>query len=377
MRDRKRLLVSAGEHSGDLRAGALIGELKKRIPGLQLKGIGGSSLQALGLASEFDLKQLSVMGFVEVLKHLPFFMRVMKRMELLLDQWEPDRLLLIDYPGFNLRLAARAAQRGIPTTYYISPQVWAWGGGRVKRIVDSVDQMLVLFRFEVEFYRRFGLAAEFVGHPLVDELAAYKSSTTFREDFGLGSEQRILSLLPGSRMQEVNAHLPVLLETARRVPDLVPIVGLAPGIPDAILKTSDIRRTRHIHDLLAHSHLAVAASGTVTLEAALLRTPMIVVYKTGRLSGVAARFIIRLPYVAMVNVVAGKMVVPEYLQGRLKPELLVEQIKMLAGNEDRLQAMRHELSLVAAALGPKGASARAAELLAEKLVGSADVTGVT
>jgi lipid-A-disaccharide synthase len=231
--------------------------------------------------------------------------------------------------------------------------------------------MLVLFRFEVDFYRRHGLDAEFVGHPLVDELARCSPSRTFREDLGLGSEERILGLLPGSRMPEVHAHLPVLLETARRVRDLVPVVGLAPGVPDTVMGTKGVRQTRHIHDLLTHASLIVAASGTVTLEAALFQTPMIVVYKTGLLSGLAARLLIRLPYVAMVNIVAGKMVVPEYLQGRFKPDILAEQIQTLVASEDRMQTMRRELSLVAAALGPGGASARAAQLLSRKLAGVA------
>jgi lipid-A-disaccharide synthase len=170
-------------------------------------------------------------------------------------------------------------------------------------------------------------------------------------------------------MQEVKAHLPVLLETAKRVPGLVPVVGLAPGIPDEVVSTSGdgVRLTRHIHDLLAHAVLVVAASGTVTLEAALLQSPMIVVYKTGLLSGLAARLLLRLPYVAMVNVVAGKMVVPEYLQGRCRPDLLAEQVRMLVSSEERLRSMRHELALVAEALGPRGASARAAQTLAQEL----------
>jgi lipid-A-disaccharide synthase len=371
MAESKRLLVSAGEHSGDLRAGALIAELKTRIPELELRGIGGSSLEALGLRSEFELNRLSVMGFMEVLRHLPFFIHVMNRMESLLDEWKPHRVLLVDYPGFNLRLAARAAKRKIPTTYYISPQVWAWGGGRMRRIAETIDQMLVLFHFEVDFYRRHGLKAEFVGHPLVDEVARYSPMRAFREDLRLDPGQRILGLLPGSRTQEVHAHLQVLLETAERVPDLVPVVGLAPGVPDTLLGIHGVRCTRRIHDLLAQATLIVAASGTVTLEAALFQTPMIVVYKTSFVSGLAARLLIRLPYVAMVNIVAGKMVVPEFLQGRCRPDLLAEQIQTLVSNEDRLQAMRRELSRVAVGLGPGGASARAALSLA-RMLGSPD-----
>lgn len=362
-----RLLVSAGEHSGDLRAGAVLAELKRDVTDLQIRGLGGDSLQASGLCSEFDLNQLSVMGFVEVLKRLPFFIGVMRRMETLLDEWNPHRVLLVDYPGFNLRLASKAAKRGIPVTYYISPQIWAWGKGRIRRIVKSVQQMLVLFEFEAALYERHGMEAEFVGHPLVDEISDYRQNPGFLQNLEVQATDRVVGLLPGSRMQEVRAHLPILLETAAGLDGITPVVGLAPGIPKETVSRGDIRITRDIHGLLEHAYLVVAASGTVTLEAALFQTPMIVVYKTGLLSGLIARLLIDLPYVAMANVVAGRMVVPEFLQTRCKPDLLVREIRDLLECENRRNTMRHDLAAVAQALGPPGASVRAAQAIARQL----------
>ncbi len=362
-----KLLVSVGERSGDLRAGALISELKKLVPGMTMKGLGGDSLHSQGLRSEYDIQKLSVVGFTEVVRHLQFFMGVMSRMETLLDHWRPDRVLLVDYPGFNLRLAGRAAKRGIPVTYYISPQVWAWGGGRVRQIKKTVDQMLVLFPFEKEFYENRGIDSEFVGHPLVDEVAPSLSHEAFTSQMGLEFGQRIIGLFPGSRMQEVRSHLPIMLEALSMVQDVAPIVGLAPGIDDSSLRDSGIRTTRAIYDLLAFSSLAVVASGTITLEAALLRTPIIVVYKTTGLSAFIARRLIKVPFVAMPNIVAGKLIVPELLQDRFRSDILTQEIGTLIGDKVRMGRMKDDLTSVAGSLGPHGASGMAARAVASRL----------
>lgn len=362
-----RLLVSAGERSGDLRAAGLLRELAPLVNGISLKGLGGDALGQLGLKSEYDLHRLSVVGFVEVIKHLPFFAGVMKRMEQLMDEWKPDRLLLVDYPGFNLRLASKASKRGIPVTYYISPQIWAWGAGRIKRIESSIDQMLVLFQFEEALYRSAGVSVEYVGHPLVDEAVAPESSEMLRHKLGLTREQPILGLLPGSRMQEVKRHLPALAEAAHMVPEFTPVVGLAPEVDKAIFEEFGLHATGDIYTLFASATCAVIASGTATLEAALLGTPMVVVYRTNPLSALLARKLIKIPYVAMVNVVADRMIVPEYLQDRFTPINVAHAVQELVNSPDRVATMKTELSIVARALGAGGASRRAAAAVASRL----------
>ncbi len=361
-----RLVVSAGERSGDLRAGALVEALRDRIPHLELRGLGGPRLASCGLASEVPLERLAVMGFFEVMRDLPFFARLLKRMEELLRSWRPHRLLLVDYPGFNLRLARRAAALGIPVTYYICPQFWAWGRGRVHALRATVDQMLVLFDFEAQMLREHGIDALHVGHPLVDEARPSLSPQDFRAQLGAGAGP-ILALLPGSRLQEVRRHVGVMAEVARRVPDMVPVLGLAPQI-DPSMVPRGIVWTRLVYDLLASCEVAVVASGTATLEAALLGVPMVVVYRTHPLSAFLARRLLTIPYVAMVNVVARRMIVPECLQADFTPERVSAEVRRLREVPDALATMRHDLSEVAARLGPPGASARAADALAQRLL---------
>jgi lipid-A-disaccharide synthase len=378
------LLVVAGEASGDLHGARLLAELRRLVPGLRAFGLGGTELRAAGLDAVADSSEVAVVGVVEVLKVLPRVRQVFAALLAAADRRRPRAAVLIDFPDFNLRLAGRLARRGIPVIYYISPQVWAWRRGRVRTIARRVDLMLVLFPFEVEFYRRSGVRAVHVGHPLVDEVPRLPSA--WDRELAAGEPYR-LALLPGSRRGEVEALLPAMLGAAARVAAELPVaVSLirAPGIPEEVLaehveafrrRTAGGRgqelpvrvESADRFGAIADSHLALCASGTATLEVGLLGTPMIVLYRLARWSYLLARLLVRLPNFAMVNLVLGREVVPELLQGEAEPERIgAEAVRLLADGEARAR-MRAGLAELRPRLGEGGASARAACQVAEVL----------
>ncbi|HLY54372.1 MAG TPA: lipid-A-disaccharide synthase, partial [Stellaceae bacterium] len=319
----EELLMVAGEASGDLHGARLLAELRRLVPGLRAFGLGGAELRAAGLETVADSSEVAVVGVVEVLKVLPRVRQVFAALLAEVDRRRPRAAVLIDFPDFNLRLAGRLARRGIPVIYYISPQVWAWRRGRVRTIARRVDEMLVLFPFEEEFYRRSGVRAVHVGHPLVDEVPRLPSAWD-REP--VAGEPYRLALLPGSRRSEVEALLPAMLAAAARVAAELPVavtIVRAPGIPEALLAEHvEAFRRRGAAErglpvrvesddrfgAIAGSHLALCASGTATLEVGLLGTPMIVLYRLARWSYLLARMLVRLPNFAMVNLVLGREV---------------------------------------------------------------------
>lgn len=343
----------------------MVSALKDHVPNLHLRGLGGEHLAGCGLISEVALDKLAVMGFAEVIRLIPFFFRLLGRLTRIFRTWQPDRVLLVDYPGLNLRLARKAKRMGIPVTYYVSPQVWAWGSGRILTIRDTVDQMLVLFDFEKTLYDEAGVDAVHVGHPLVDEVAPTMTAHSFRREVRL-DDRPLLALLPGSRPQEVRRHLPVMIRAAAMVEGVSPVVGLAPGIDPAGIP-APVPWTHRVYDLLACADAAVVASGTATLEAALLGTPLVVVYRTHALNALLARRILTIPYVAMANVVAGRQIVPECLQGEFTPPRVAAEVTRILRNDAVRQQMRRDLKDVARRLGPPGASMRAAQVLASRL----------
>jgi lipid-A-disaccharide synthase len=378
----EQLLVVAGETSGDLHGARLLAELRLLVPGLTAFGLGGPELRAAGLEAVADSSEVAVVGVVEVLKVLPRVRQVFAALLAEVDRRRPRAAVLIDFPDFNLRLAGRLARRGVSVIYYISPQVWAWRRGRVRTIARRVDLMLVLFAFEVEFYRRSGVTAVHVGHPLVDEVPRLPSAW----DRGLAAgEPHRLALLPGSRRGEVEALLPVMLQAAARLAARLPVaVSLirAPGIPEAMLAAhveafrlggaaARALPVRVVSEdrfgAIADSHLALCASGTATLEVGLLGTPMVVLYRLARWSYALARLLVRLPNFAMVNLVLGREVVPELLQGEAEPERIAAEALRLLADREALKRVRAELAELRPRLGAGGASARAARQVAEML----------
>jgi lipid-A-disaccharide synthase len=393
----EELLMVAGEASGDLHGARLLAELRRLVPGVRAFGLGGAELRAAGLDAVADSSEVAVVGVVEVLKVLPRVRQVFAALLAEVDRRRPRAAVLIDFPDFNLRLAGRLARRGIPVIYYISPQVWAWRRGRVRTIARRVDEMLVLFPFEEEFYRRSGVRAVHVGHPLVDEVPRLPGA--WEREPAAGEPYR-LALLPGSRRSEVEALLPAMLAAAARVAAELPVAVTlirAPGIPEALLSehvaafrrrsAGDVGRqgrqgaagsggggelpvrveSEDRFGAIADSHLALCASGTATLEVGLLGTPMIVLYRLARWSYLLARLLVRLPNFAMVNLVLGREVVPELLQGEAEPERIGAEALRLLGDPEARARVRAGLAELRPRLGEGGASARAAREVAEVL----------
>ncbi len=373
-----RIMIIAGEVSGDLHGGQLVAELRARVPELDIYGIGGDRMAARGVDLVHHVRDLSFMGVAEVLLHLPFIRSVMRGLTALLDTRRPDLVVLIDYPGFNLRFARQAKRRGIPVVYYVSPQVWAWGRGRVRKIRRLVARMLVILPFEQQFYRDRGIPALYVGNPLIELAAPSLSPDAFRAGMGLDATRPLVGLLPGSRGQEVEAILPVMLATCRMLreqePSLQFVLALAPHIDrervaslvadsglDAVLAES------LPYDVMAHSRLALVASGTATLETGIIGTPMIVIYKTSALTYWLGRLLVRVPYIGLVNLVAGKQVVPEFVQGDARPGAIFLMARLLLADGGPRSAMMEGLAAIRARLAPAGAAARAAAEIAQLL----------
>jgi lipid-A-disaccharide synthase len=405
-----QLLVVAGEASGDMHGARLLTELRRLVPGVAAFGLGGSELRDAGLEAVADSSEVAVVGIVEVLKVLPRIREVFAALLAEVDRRRPRAAVLIDFPDFNLRLARQLKRRGIPVIYYISPQVWAWRRGRVKTIARRVDAMLVLFPFEVDFYRRSGVQAVHVGHPLVDEVPQLASAWETgepgepggpAEGGGLGLPGGVagpvrLALLPGSRRGEIEALLPVMLAAVERLAAEVAVeVALirAPTIPEALLaghlerfrgRSGGATGERGSADfavrvvsldrfaVIAAAHLALCASGTATLEVGLLGTPMIVLYKLARWTYVLARLLVRLPNFALVNLVLGREVVPELLQGEAEPERIAAEALRLLRDRDARARLRTGLADLRPRLGEGGASLRAARQVAGWLEGGAN-----
>ncbi|MDO9392242.1 MAG: lipid-A-disaccharide synthase [bacterium] len=366
-----KLMIIAGETSGDLHGGQLVRELKALDPGLEISGIGGDRMQAEGMELFYHVSELSFMGLAEVIGHLPFIRSVTKKLEGELYARKPDAVVLIDYPGFNLRFARRAKKAGIPVVYFISPKVWAWGRGRVRKIRKLVDKMLCILPFEEEFYRGRRINALYVGNPSMDEVRPGQSREQFHKDNGLNLERPLLGLLPGSRKQEIELILPVMLQTARMLKEKDPALqfalGLAPGMDreriEDMIAVSGLDAALiegPAYDLMAHSRLLLVASGTATLEAGIAGTPMIIIYKTSALTYFIGRRLIKVPDIGLVNLVAGKRVVPEFLQGEARPGAIFLMAQVLLAEGRPRQVVTAELAKIRDILGAPGAAKRAA-----------------
>ncbi len=367
-----RVMMIAGEASGDLHGSGVIRELKRRRPAVDVFGIGGDAMKREGMELVRHSASMSFMGFVEVVRHLGLIRETERTLENLLDQRRPDVVVLIDYPGFNLRLARKVKRRRIRVLYYISPQVWAWRPGRVKTMKRLVDRMKVVFPFEVDWYRREGVDVEFVGHPLVETLRASMNREEFFRRYGLDPGRRLIGLLPGSRKQELDNMLPAMLEAARMLRSshdvqfalaVAPNLGLpllreyvSPAEPIAVI-------TGATYDLMAYSDAAIVTSGTATLETGWFETPMVVIYKTSFLSYLIGRALIRTQNIALVNIVLGRTVVPELIQHQMHGDAVAAAVAQILDDADYRASVRSGLSAVRSRLGAPGASARVAEAI--------------
>lgn len=365
-----KLLIVAGESSGDLHGAALARELLQREPTLDLLGVGGEKMRTAGVRNVGDVTAYAAVGLVEPLRNLMRFTELYRRLISVLRRERPDAVVLIDFPEFNLRFAERVKDAGIPLVYYISPQVWAWRPWRIHRIVELVDRMVVFFDFERELYAGHGQDVTWVGHPLVDLLAEAPSGGDLRRDLGIGADGLLVGLLPGSRVKEVERLMPVMAGGAalmlRQRPDARFVVGCAPNIDPGWLRRFlpgdlpiDVVADR-TYDVMRSSTLLLVASGTATLEAAVFGTPMVMMYRLAWLSYLVARLLVQIRSYSLVNIVARKAVIPELIQYDATPaRVAAEALAMLEGG--RLEAIRRELADVRNRLGAPGASGRAAD----------------
>lgn len=373
---RRSVLILSGEPSGDLAGGKLVRELKALDPSVEVDAVGGASLRAAGANIVQDIAELSAMGFVSILKQIPVLKKLEARLKERLVERPPSVVVPIDYPGFNLRIASFAKEREIPVVYYIGPQVWAWGAGRVPKIAAAVDRMLVVFRFEADLYSSEGLRTDFVGHPLLDEHSTPPPRGQLRGELGLDDDTPLLGLLAGSRTQEVRRLLPVMLETARRLQREAPELRVAVSLADSV-DAAEYRRLLGdsggldlvrgaAAPLMTAADALLVTSGTATLEAAWLGTPLAVLYRTSWLEAFLGRRLLKIPRISLANIVAEKDVAPEFLQEAAKPEAVAEWAREMLFDREKQRACREELAVIRENLGGPGASRRAAEAILEE-----------
>lgn len=359
--------IIAGEASGDLHGSNLIKALKSRNRAHQFRIWGGDMMQQAGADLVKHYKDLAFMGFVEVLKNLPIILRNIRFCKQDILAYRPDVLVLIDYPGFNLRIAKWAKKQGIKVVYYISPQIWAWHSSRVHGIKASVDQMLVILPFEKDFYAQYDYQADFVGHPLLDAIADLPPDEAFRHREGL-SPQPIIALLPGSRRQEIERMLDVMLAVVPDFPSFQFVVGGAPAIPAEfyhhfIQAYPQVKLVQGAtYSLLQHAQIAAVTSGTATLETALFEVPQVVCYRGSAFSFWIAKRLVNVRYISLVNLIMDRLIVQELIQQELHRESLKNALKalLLEENAYRIKSDYRELKQ---RLGETGASMRAAALL--------------
>ena len=374
----KKILLVAGEISGDLHGSHLVEAVQRIEPEVQFFGVGGEGLERTGMRLLYRSQSLSVVGITEVFSKLRPILKAFRGLKKSLDQEKPDLVILVDFPDFNLQMAKIAHRRGIPVVYFISPQVWAWRPKRIKLIARLVKKMVVLFSFEVPLYETAGVDVEWVGHPLLDIVKPTLPREMAFQKFGLDPNRRTIGLLPGSRIHEIERLLPPLLASAhllqKEVPDLQFILPLAPGISKTILISQMNRRSVPVkvvegftYDVMNLSELLITASGTATLEGAILGKPMIIIYKVSFPSYWIGRAFIRVDHIGLVNLVAEKEIAPELIQKDVRPQRIADEAFRILKDPILNRKMTESMGEVRQKLGQPGAAQRAAQIVTSLL----------
>ncbi|OQB46035.1 MAG: Lipid-A-disaccharide synthase [bacterium ADurb.Bin157] len=373
----KKIFFLAGEQSGDLHGALVIKQLKRIFPEVAVSGVGGSMMKEAGMECIYSCDDLAVIGFIEVIKNIRRLMRIEKGIAEWLKKERPEMVVLIDYPGFNKRIAKIAKKLGIHVLYYICPQVWAWHSSRVKEYTEIISESIVVFPFEVDIWRKAGGKVNYFGHPLIGVAKPEKTKSEFLSGLEI-TKTPVISLMPGSRKQEIGYILPELLKTAKLIlnefADAQFILPLASAIDDSLINEYLIDSSLPIkvvrgqtYDAVAASDLCIVASGTATLETAIIGTPMIVVYRVNWLTSFLSRYLIEAEHIGLPNVIAGKRIIPEFIRDRFEAQLIAKEAVDILKDKNRQKSMHESLNAVREKLGNPGAGERVAQYIAAKM----------
>jgi len=366
----KKLMIITGEVSGDLIGAALVKELKSLKPHLNIIGIGGDKMREEGMELIYHSDQMAFLGFIEVVKHLPFIRKVQKKLIDVIKDEEIKHVVLIDYPGFNLSIAKKLKPLGVKVIYYVSPQIWAWAKGRIKKVKKYVDKMLLVFPFEAEFYGKENIDVEFVGHPLVERVSRYKfiNKNEFYSKFKLELDKEILLVMPGSRKQEVKEIFPEAIKAAGKLANkfnLQVVVARSKNIDEKYLRQLSgnekfVSVEDHNYELMKYSRFGIIKSGTSTLEAGYFSLPMVIIYKTSPLTYLIGKQLVKLDRIGMVNILLNEMVVPELIQNKASAVNIFNEASNILSDNQIYEDMKLRLGEVKNKLGGEGASEKAA-----------------
>jgi lipid-A-disaccharide synthase len=370
---KNNLMIIAGEVSGDMHGAALIHELKKLDHDLEIYGIGGDLMKSEGAYLIYHLNRMAFLGFVEVVKHIPFIKKVQSELIELIKKKKIDTVVLIDYPGFNLNIAEKLKNLNVKIVYYISPQIWAWGKNRINKIKRMINKMIVVFPFEQEIYNKAGVDVDYVGHPLMEIIDSHKylSKEDLFKEYQLDSAKDILLIMPGSRKHEVEKIFPESIKAAEKISDdfnMQIVVSASQNISEEFLFKIAKRRNfkvikGHTYDLMKYSRFGIIKSGTSTLEAAIFELPMVIVYKISGLTYRIVKNLIKVKNIGMANIILNEQVVPELIQNDVSHKNIYETSKGILSNPELYKSIKQKLGLVKEKLGDNGASKKAAQII--------------